>query len=131
MDRDEALARLTLRLLRMAEGVDADVDAVLGKIRGLVREGADGNRLGEASEELAHYVLSATGVSVDSSDAMPGALDVSGLSQLVKRMPVRSEDQQHFDGLVLDWTHFVSRSAAALRADAADDRERRRMRGGS
>ncbi|MEQ8265432.1 diguanylate cyclase [Pseudohaliea sp.] len=115
MDRDEALARLTLRLLRMAEGVDADVDAVLGKIRGLVREGADGNQLGEASEELAHHVLSATGVGVDSNQAMPGALDVTGLSQLVKRMPVRSEDQQHLDGLV----RRIAAGQSALERQAA------------
>jgi diguanylate cyclase len=115
MDRDEALSRLTLRLVRMAEGVDADVDAVLGRIRGLVRGGADGTELGAAAEELAHRVLSATGVSPDSEGDTPGALDVSGLSQLVKSMPVRGEDQQQLEGLV----RRIASGQSALERQAA------------
>ena len=38
------------------------------------------------------------------------------MRQAVLRRP---SFEQHFDGLVLDWTHLVSRSAAALQADAA------------
>lgn len=100
MNREEALGRLSLRLARMAEGVDAEVDRLLAEVRGLVRDGADGSRLGELSDLLAKQVISATGESPDSECRLPESHDVSGLGKLIKAMPVHTDEQKRMTELV-------------------------------
>lgn len=100
MNREEALGRLSLRLSRMAEGVDEDVDRLLDQVRGLVRDGADGARVAELSDQLAKQVMAVTGTSPDADRRLPESHDVSGLGKLIKSMPVRSDEQRRMTELV-------------------------------
>ncbi|MEQ8515313.1 MAG: GGDEF domain-containing protein, partial [Chromatocurvus sp.] len=100
MNREEALGRLSLRLSRMAEGVDTEVDRLLDQVRTLVREGGDGLSLAELSDQLAKQVMSATGRSPDVERRLPESHDVSALGKLIKSMPVRSEEHKRMTDLV-------------------------------
>lgn len=100
MNREEALGHLSLRLSRMAEGVDGDVDRLLYEARRLVREGADGACLVELSDQLAKQVMTSTGSSPDDERRLPESHDVSGLGKLIKSMPVRSDEHKRMTELV-------------------------------
>lgn len=100
MNREEALGRLSLRLTRMAEGVDTEVDRLLDQVRTMVRDGADGLSLADLSDQLAKQVMSATGRSPDVDGRLPESHDVSGLGKLIKSMPLRSEEHRRMTDLV-------------------------------
>ncbi len=100
MNREEALGRLSLRLTRMAEGVDAEVDRLLDQVRTMVRDGADGLSLADLSDQLAKQVMAATGSSPDVDGRLPESHDVSGLGKLIKSMPLRSEEHRRMTDLV-------------------------------
>ena len=100
MEREEALGRLSLRLSRMAEGVDTEVDRLLDQVRAKVREGADGDALAELSDRLARQVMCSTGESPDVERRLPESLDVSNFGKLIKSMPLRSEQQKRMTDLV-------------------------------
>ena len=99
MQRTEALTRLTLRLARMAEGNSDSIDEALARIRRLIHDNADGRELAAASDQLAKVVMAVTGDSPDNS-TLPATHDLSGLSSIIKAMPLRTEDHQRMTDLV-------------------------------
>lgn len=100
MEREEALARLALRLIRMAEGVDGAIDTILARARTQVREEVAGRELAESADALARQVLSSAGMALDGDQAMPGSHDLSGLSQRLGALPVPAEEQKRFGACV-------------------------------
>lgn len=101
MQRTEALARLSLRLARMAEGSNNEIDEALAQVRRLIHDGAEGEELAAASDYLAKVVMAATGDSPDSNGrSLPETHDLSGLSSIIKAMPLRSDDHQRITELV-------------------------------
>ncbi|MCR9184153.1 MAG: diguanylate cyclase [Halieaceae bacterium] len=100
MQRTEALTRLTLRLARMAEGNSDTIDEALARIRRLIHDNADGRELAAASDQLAKVVMAVTGDSPDNGGTLPASHDLSGLSSIIKAMPLRTEDHQRMTDLV-------------------------------
>lgn len=100
MQRTEALTRLTLRLARMAEGNSDTIDEALARIRRLIHDNADGRELAAASDQLAKVVMAVTGDSPDNGSKLPATHDLSGLSSIIKAMPLRTEDHQRMTDLV-------------------------------
>ncbi|MEQ9462669.1 MAG: hypothetical protein RJQ10_03340, partial [Haliea sp.] len=100
MQRTEALTRLTLRLARMAEGNSDTIDEALARIRRLIHDNADGRELAAASDHLAKVVMTVTGESPDNGNALPATHDLSGLSSIIKAMPLRTENHQRMTDLV-------------------------------
>jgi diguanylate cyclase len=100
MERDEALTRLVMRLSHVAEGVDREADAVLEDIREQLRADASGEQLEALSGKLARVLMSKVGIDPDARRTENGGYDLSGLSKLIKSMPVRGEEQQRMGKLV-------------------------------
>lgn len=100
MERDEALTRLVMRLSHVAEGVDDEVDSVLEKIRRDLRDKASGDQLETRSGQLARVLMANVGINSDERRTVNGGYDLSGLSKLIKSMPVRGDEQQRMVDLV-------------------------------
>jgi len=100
MNREAALTRLTLRLVRMAEGANDELDAMLETVRLQLREGAPGQALSESAEQLAKVVMAVTGRSIDVERGLPSALDVSGVTRQIKSLPVSRDAQSRMLVLV-------------------------------
>lgn len=111
MQQSEALTRLALRLARMAEGSNDDVDEALERIRRLIHDRAEGPAIAAASDHLAKVVMAVTGDSPDSGRSLPETHDLSGLSGIIKAMPLRNGDHKRMSDLVRRITGEASANA--------------------
>ncbi len=100
MQQSEAMTRLILRLARMAEGGNDEVNEALAKVRRLIHDNADGAAIAAASDHLAKVVMAVTGDSLDHGSSLPDSHDLSGLSAIIKAMPLRSEEHKRMTELV-------------------------------
>ncbi len=100
MQQTEALTRLILRLARMAEGGNDEVNEALARVRRLIHDNADGAAIAAASDQLAKVVMAVTGDSLDNGPSLPETHDLSGLSGIIKAMPLRSEEHKRMTELV-------------------------------
>lgn len=100
MDKVKALEQLAMRLSHMADGVDEEVDALLVRIRKLLKSGGDAGKIESLSGQLARTMLANTGVNADKTRTIEGGYDLSGLRKLIKSMPVRGDEQERMGELV-------------------------------
>jgi diguanylate cyclase len=118
----------------MAEGMDPEIDNLLGSIREAIRSGAPGSQLIRVSDDLARRMLTATGRCADSEPRLPASHDVSGIGRLIKTMPLEPEAQTRMTELVRDIAGghstaerqralgaLLATASAALRDMAAND----------
>lgn len=100
MDREQALEHLSLRLARMADGVDDELDGLLDSIRAAVKNGDGARKLESLSEQLAKALVRSANINIDAGPTVDGGYDLSGLQKLIKTMPVGGDAQQRMTGLV-------------------------------
>lgn len=100
MDRNKALEQLALRLSRLGDGVDKELDVVLDRIRDEIRDGANPAKLEDLSGRLARGLMLISGVDVDRRGSANEGYDLSGLQKLIKSMPVKGDEQNHMGQLV-------------------------------
>ncbi len=104
MDKSEALEHLVLRLSRIADGTDEELDGILDDIRRELKSGGDADRLDELSDRLARSLMLNSGVDVDKAPSDADNYDLSGLRKLIKSMPMRGDEQERMNKLVQDIT---------------------------
>ncbi|MFT7287569.1 MAG: diguanylate cyclase [Halieaceae bacterium] len=100
MSKVTALEQLSLRLSYMADGVDAEADEILDVIRKLLKSNAETDAIENVSGRLARVVMSSTGINPDKARRVEGGYDLSGLSKLIKSMPVPGDAQERMGELV-------------------------------
>ncbi len=100
MEKSEALEHLVLRLSRLADGADEELDGILADIRRELKSGGDADRLEDLSGRLARSLMLISGVDVDKPPSGDEDYDLSGLRKLIKSMPVRGNEQERMNALV-------------------------------